>query len=262
MFDENTVLTRPDDAGRARRSRAWSRRACTAPSGSPSPCCCGVAGRPAEAASTASLMTTLTALRHTRAAAHLPAGHDIAIPWDYASAVLTVHASGGALRATDGRDLARSRLVVQPAGWSPLAHPGRPSSPLPHPPGRPRECQDAASVALFRRVVLPMEVIRPGLGYLVGVRGRCRRGDQPRSGTLRRELGRSNGRRDRRRLARRRRHPARGSHRPDPRRDARDRLMCRKPVICVKAAGSPGTARPSRVCAPRRSGPVTGVRVR
>ncbi|MFF7097773.1 inositol monophosphatase family protein [Streptomyces rubradiris] len=120
-FGEDTVLTTPADADRARQI---------------------LAGRPVEVVPTASVMMTLVALGRARAAAHLPTGHDIATPWDYVSAALAVHTSGGTVRAPDGRDLAHSRPDVH-AGWLATNQPPRPAelAPLMHPPGRPTERQ-------------------------------------------------------------------------------------------------------------------------
>ncbi|MDN3260821.1 inositol monophosphatase family protein [Streptomyces sp. CSDS2] len=121
LFGEDTVLTRPDDAGAARRI---------------------LAGRPVETVLTASVMLTLVALGRARAAAHLPAGHDRATPWDYVSAALAVHTSGGTVRAPDGRDLAHSRRPAAHAGWLATNQPPRPAelAPLMLPPQHPTEC--------------------------------------------------------------------------------------------------------------------------
>ncbi|MCL3998885.1 hypothetical protein M4438_36245, partial [Streptomyces lavenduligriseus] len=120
-FAEDTVLTRPDEVGAARRI---------------------LAGRPVEVVPTASVMLTLIALGRARAAAHLPAGHDTATPWDYAGAALAVHTSGGTVRAPDGRDLAHSRRPAAHAGWLATNQPPRPAelAPLMHPPQHPTEC--------------------------------------------------------------------------------------------------------------------------
>jgi fructose-1,6-bisphosphatase/inositol monophosphatase family enzyme len=117
LFGEDTVLTRPDDAGSARRI---------------------LAGRPVEVVPTASVMMTLVALGCARAAAHLPTGHDIATPWDYAGAALAVHSSGGTVRAPDGRDLAHSWPDVH-AGWLATNQALRPAelASLMHPPYGP-----------------------------------------------------------------------------------------------------------------------------
>ncbi|MEU5085099.1 MULTISPECIES: inositol monophosphatase family protein [Streptomyces] len=117
VFDESTVLTRPDDADSARRI---------------------LAGRPVEVVPTASVMMTLVALGRARVAAHLPAGHDTATPWDYVSAALAVHTSGGTVRAPDGRDLAHSRPAAH-AGWLATNQPPSPAelAPLMNPPYGP-----------------------------------------------------------------------------------------------------------------------------
>jgi fructose-1,6-bisphosphatase/inositol monophosphatase family enzyme len=121
VFDANTVLTTPADADRARRI---------------------LAGRPVETVPTASVMMTLVALDRARAAAYLPAGNDVSTPWDYASAALAVHTSGGTVRAPDGRDLAHSRRPDVHTGWLATYQPPRPAelTPLLQPPGRPTEC--------------------------------------------------------------------------------------------------------------------------
>ncbi|KUN17602.1 hypothetical protein AQJ11_37705 [Streptomyces corchorusii] len=72
--------------------------------------------RPIAAVCTASIAMTFVALGRARAAACPPAAVERATPWDYASAALAVHSSGGRAVTPNGSDLAHSRPQAH-AGW-------------------------------------------------------------------------------------------------------------------------------------------------